>query len=196
MPTERVFLYSLPNSPACARVRIALKLADEHYREAMVELDAPGPARTAFLHMSPLAEVPCLEIDGLVLAGSIAICEYLAETRSRRALMPNDPGLRAFVRQVAGTIESRTSVLEEPQYLKSEPEAAEELIQVFAALDRLLEREAGSYCAGRALSVADLFLYPAVQAAVRAELPVADFPSIANIMRHLGRLPEFSREAV
>jgi glutathione S-transferase len=196
MPAERVFLYSQANSPACARARIALKLVYEHFRESIVELESPGPGRTAFLHMSPLAEVPCLEIDGLVVAGSLPICEYLAETRTRRPLMPKDPELRAYVRQVATTIEARTSLLERPEVLASDPDAANELVTVFSGLDRLLEREAGSYAAGRVLTIADIFLYPAIKAGLKAGLDVAEHPATANIMRHLERLPEFSRETV
>ena len=42
-----------------------------------------------------MARVPALHIDGHTLAESIAILEYLEETRKERPLLPSDPIKRA-----------------------------------------------------------------------------------------------------
>ena len=42
-------------------------------------------------------QVPALEIDGLVLTQSVAIMEYLAETRPACSLLPATPSQRAQV---------------------------------------------------------------------------------------------------
>ena len=50
--------------------------------------------------MNPAGMVPVLRADGLVLAESTAICEYLEEMHPEPALMPKKPGERAEVRRL------------------------------------------------------------------------------------------------
>jgi maleylacetoacetate isomerase len=44
-----------------------------------------------------LQVVPTLKIDGVTLTQSIAILEYLEETRPEKSLLPKDPIKRALV---------------------------------------------------------------------------------------------------
>lgn len=53
---------------------------------------------------NPMREVPTLLIDGHTLCQSVAICDYLEETRPEKPLLPKDPYLRAKVRQIVETI--------------------------------------------------------------------------------------------
>lgn len=46
---------------------------------------------------NPMCEVPSLAIDGATLTQSLAIIDYIDETRSERSLMPSDPLGRAKV---------------------------------------------------------------------------------------------------
>ena len=45
--------------------------------------------------LNPMGRVPALHIDGHTLAESVAILEYLEETRKERPLLPSDPVKRA-----------------------------------------------------------------------------------------------------
>jgi len=47
--------------------------------------------------INPMQEVPTLIIDGNTLTQSLAILEYLEETRTEKPLLPSDPLRRAKV---------------------------------------------------------------------------------------------------
>ena len=92
-------LYHAPLSPFCRKVRLTLSekridtdLQEERYWEKS----------TDFLRRNPLGRVPVLRIDGMTLAESQAICEYLDEAYPEPALMPRGPRERAEVRRVCG----------------------------------------------------------------------------------------------
>ena len=92
-----VRLFHFPLSPFCRKVRLTLaekrievELVEEHYWEKAPEL----------MRRNPAGRVPVLQIDGLTLSDSQAICEYLDETRPEARLMPEDPVERAEVRRL------------------------------------------------------------------------------------------------
>lgn len=50
-----------------------------------------------YTSINPFQVVPALKIDGVALTQSIAILEYLEETRPEKPLLPKDPIKRALV---------------------------------------------------------------------------------------------------
>ncbi len=90
-------LYHVPLSPFCRKVRLMLaekRLEVELIEERYWERDAD------FLRRNPAGKVPIIKIDGLTLADSGAICEYIEETRPEPALMPKDAEGRHEVRRL------------------------------------------------------------------------------------------------
>lgn len=90
-------LYHVPLSPFCRKVRLTLSekridvdLQEERYWEKSAE----------FLRRNPAGKVPVLKIDGLTLAESGPICEYLEEVYPTPTLMPEDPRARFEVRRL------------------------------------------------------------------------------------------------
>ena len=81
-------LYHVPLSPFCRKVRLVL--AEKKVDLELVEEKYWEPS-SDFLARNPAAKVPVLRIDGLVLAESQAICEYLEATRPEPPLGPKDP---------------------------------------------------------------------------------------------------------
>lgn len=57
-----------------------------------------------FAKINPMKAIPALVIDGYTLAESVAICEYLEETRPQPPLLPKDAYQRAKVRQIVELI--------------------------------------------------------------------------------------------
>jgi RNA polymerase-associated protein len=88
-------LYDSPRCPYCARVRIVLAEKSISYETVAVDLDdRPG----WIYDLNPTGRVPVIDDDGLVLAESRVLMEYLEERFPEPALLPADPSGRALVR--------------------------------------------------------------------------------------------------
>lgn len=96
-----VTLYDYWRSSASYRVRIALNLKGIPYESSVVNLLAKDHQSQAHLARNPQGLLPALAIDGLMLTQSIAIIDYLEETRPEPRLLPIDSALRARVRAAA-----------------------------------------------------------------------------------------------
>ncbi len=97
-------LYHVPLSPFCRKVRLSLaekrlevELVEEKYWEASMD----------FLRMNPAGKVPVLKMDGLTMAESAAICEYIEEKHPEPSLMPKDAAGRHEVRRLVGWFDDK-----------------------------------------------------------------------------------------
>ena len=97
-------LYHVPLSPFCRKVRLCLaekkievELVDERYWEA----------DTDFLRRNPAGKVPVLKIDGMTLAESTPICEYIEETYPDPQLYPRDREARFEVRRLVAWFDDK-----------------------------------------------------------------------------------------
>lgn len=98
-----VVLWDYPKSSASYRLRIALNLADIDYRIETVDLLQKEHRTPAHLARNPQGFVPVLDIDGQRLTQSLAILDYLDETRDL-GLLPGDAAGRAKIRALAHAI--------------------------------------------------------------------------------------------
>lgn len=96
-------LWDYPKSSASYRVRIALNLAGIDYRTETVNLLEKAHRSPEHLARNPQGFVPVLDIDGQRFTQSLAILDYLDETRSL-GLLPDEPSQRAKVRALAHSI--------------------------------------------------------------------------------------------
>lgn len=73
------------------------------FREVLIPLyvTEPPDTRTRILAHSPSGKVPCLDIDGLQVWESLAICEFAAEHFALPDAWPQQAPARAFARAVA-----------------------------------------------------------------------------------------------
>ncbi|MFP4327210.1 MAG: glutathione S-transferase family protein [Paracoccaceae bacterium] len=97
-------LYHVPLSPFCRKVRLCLaekriecELVEERYWEQDQD----------FLRRNPAGKVPVLKIDGMVMAESTAICEYLDEAYPEPPLMPRGAEARYEVRRLVGWFDDK-----------------------------------------------------------------------------------------
>lgn len=97
-------LFHVPLSPFCRKVRLSLaekkievELVDEKYWEQDPD----------FMRRNPAGKVPVLRLDGVMMAESAAICEYIEETRPDPALMPKDAVARQEVRRLVSWFDDK-----------------------------------------------------------------------------------------
>ena len=92
-----IILYDYWRSSASYRVRIALNLAGIQYKTVAIDLLKMEHKAPEHLIHNPQGLVPALKIDEQIFTQSLAIIEYLNETRNL-VLLPNTAAGRAEVR--------------------------------------------------------------------------------------------------
>ncbi len=93
-------LFDYWRSSASYRLRIALNLADINYQTVPVDLVKGDHKSPQHLARNPQGLVPVLQIDGHSFTQSLAILDYLNDTREL-GLLPADPAQAAQVRALA-----------------------------------------------------------------------------------------------
>jgi len=161
-------------STAAYRIRIALNLKGVEYDLVPLNLFTGEQNSADFLSKNPDGLVPVLETDDNVLTQSMAILEYLEETETTVALLPNDPVERAFVRALAQSIACDIHPLNNlrvQKYLRHEMGVSDEdklkwyhhwVATGFRGLETRLSKSAGQFCVGDCVSLADVCLIPQV----------------------------------
>src|SRR4051812_13281471 len=99
-------LYQFWRSSASYRVRWALAIKGIPFTTVAVDILHSEQHAAEHLARNPMGHVPALWIDGRCLAESVAILEYLDETRPSPAFYPREPWQRARVRQVVELVNS------------------------------------------------------------------------------------------
>ncbi|XP_078090660.1 maleylacetoacetate isomerase isoform X2 [Mustelus asterias] len=197
--TSKPVLYTYFRSSCSWRVRIALAFKGIAYDQVPVNLVKGGGQQHAdfFKALNPMKQVPALSIDGITISQSLAIIQYLDETRPGPRLLPEDTKKRAQVRMISDHITSGIQPLQNLHVLqKLEAEKKLEwaqyfIVNGFQALESLLQQTAGQYCVGDEVTMADLCLVPQVYNAVRFKVDLAPFPTIAKINNALLELQIF-----
>ncbi len=172
-------LYHLPLSPYCRKVRLVLA---EKRLPFELKIERVWERREGFLALNPAASVPVLEEDnGLAVADSGVICEYLDEAYPDTGLIGTTLGERVEVRRLVAWWDDRfdrevTRNLNGEKYYKrisglGHPDARA-LRAGYANLRPHLEylgwlAETRKWLAGNVLSLADL--------AAAAHLSVLDY---------------------
>jgi len=100
---SKIILHDYWRSTASYRVRIALNLVNLDYESRPVDLVLGEQKSEDHIALNSQGFVPVLEIDGLKLTQSLAIVEYLNETRTLN-LLPDAPAERAHLRSLAQII--------------------------------------------------------------------------------------------
>jgi len=169
-----VKLYGFWRSLASYRVRVALALKGLSAEEVSIDLLKGKQNSENYLAVNPQGVVPALILDdgGPPLFQSLAILEYLEETRPEPALLPKDPRGRARVRGLALIAAADGHPLIVPRvrnYLEKEMKADETArnrwlahwtMRALEAIEGHLakEKETGRFCHGNTPTLADICL--------------------------------------
>ena len=189
-------LHEYWRSSASYRVRIALNLLGLAYQSVPVDLLTGAQKAAENVARNRQGLVPTLEIDGLVLTQSVAMVEYLNDTRGG-GLLPDDAAGRARVRALAYAVAMEIapicnlSVRNHVAALTGGSMNADDwqrhyIGQGLAAFEAMLgDGAAGLYCHGDRVSLADLCLVPQVYNAERVGLKMPAYPMISQITGRL-----------
>jgi glutathione S-transferase len=102
----RLYIGNKNYSSWSMRPWVLMKQTGIAFEEVMVRFDAAGHRaggsafKRAILPLNPAGAVPVLEDGGLVVSDTLAICEYLAETRPEKNLWPAGRERRAQARAI------------------------------------------------------------------------------------------------
>jgi glutathione S-transferase len=180
-------LHQFPLCPFSRKVRFALAVKGVNV-ELLPCLPWEKPERLTALN--PAGQTPVIELDSLVLADSVAICDYFDETVERSPLLAGTPEERAETRRLVAWFDQRfyaevtAPLLAERMYkrvvTRQPPDSARLRAAARAAdvhldyLDWLLERR--RWLSGSTFGMADI--------AAAAQISVADYLSGLQWDRH------------
>lgn len=200
-------LYTYFRSSAAFRVRIALNLKGLKYEPQLVSLPRGAHRQAEYAKVNPQALVPTLVTgDGLHLAQSLAIIEYLDEVHPRPALLPNDAQAKARVRSLSLLVACEIHPLNNLrtlQYLKRDLKLGEDQVNswyrhwIAEGLGKL-EAEmktplTGKFSQGDAPTMADCCLVPQIFNAQRYECDLAPYPTVMRVFGECMKLDAFDR---
>jgi maleylacetoacetate isomerase/maleylpyruvate isomerase len=197
-------LHSAWRATAPYRVRIGLALKGVAYAYAAVDLVAGQQREPAYRSVNPQGLTPALDLgDGHVLTQSLAILEWLEETRPDPPLLPRAALDRAIVRAMADIVACDVHPLNNVRVgrrLMTEMGHSQDdylawmrhwMREGFDALEPLVARHRGGFAFGDSPTLADCCLVPQVYSARRYDLDLAAWPAIAGVAERAAQHPAF-----
>lgn len=200
-------LHGFFRSGASYRVRIALALKGIPFDQTSYVLRKGEQRSPAYLKMNPQGLVPALELDdGTILTQSLAILEWLEETRPEPPLLPKDPLARARVRAFALAIACDVHPVQNLLVLNAVRKLGQTDEQVndwakrvnaegLAACEQMLAGVAGPFCFGDKPTMADICLVPQLVNARRFGCDVSGLTRLLEAEAACLALPAFAGAA-
>ncbi|ESZ25130.1 MULTISPECIES: maleylacetoacetate isomerase [unclassified Mesorhizobium] len=203
-------LHNYYRSSTSYRVRIALEMKGLSYDYVPHHLRHGEHLEPAYLAVNPQGLVPALVLgDGTLLTQSLAIIEFLDETKPEPPLLPKDPAGRARVRMLAQMIACDIHPVNNLRVLTSLRTlfgAGDEDIanwfrhwvnEGFQPLEKIMASaaERGTFCHGDAPGLADICLAAQIASNARFGVDLTPYPTIARINAACMALPAFQKAA-
>ncbi|XP_056915217.1 maleylacetoacetate isomerase isoform X6 [Takifugu flavidus] len=127
---------------------------------------------------------------------SLAVIQYIDETRPGPRLLPADPKKRAQVRMISDLIASGIQPLQNLYVIQKmgaeKMQWAQHFIdRGFRALEPILKETSGTYCVDDEISMADICLVPQVYNAERFKVDLEKYPTIKRLNQTLREIEAF-----
>jgi maleylacetoacetate isomerase len=201
--------YSFWRSLASFRVRIALNIKGIVPDEVVnVDLMKGDQCQPAYKAVNPQMLLPALiDGDGPILFQSVAIMEYLEETRPNPPILPKDPRGRARVRALAAINASDSHPLMVPRVrnfmeheLRLDEAARNKWIRHWigeglAAMEGHLSRDkdTGKFAHGDVVTMADICVVTQAAGAGFFQVDTSPFPTVKRIAETCLAIDAFAR---
>jgi maleylpyruvate isomerase len=211
---NNVILHNYYRSSTSYRVRIALEMKGIGYKYVPHHLRHGDHLEPAYLAVNPQGLVPALiwpdgTSDGSLLTQSLAIIEFLDETKPKPPLLPKDALGRARVRMLAQMIACDIHPVNNLRVLTSLRvvfgAGDEDVInwfrhwvnEGFQPLEKMLSSssETGKFRHGDVPGLADICLVAQVTNNARFHVDMEPYPTIARIHAACMELPAFQKAA-
>lgn len=202
-------LYGFWRSLATYRVKVALGLKGMKVDEVSIDLLKGMQHQPDYRAVNPQAVVPSLILDegGTPLFQSMAIMEYLEETKPQPPILPKDPRGRARVRGLALIAAADGHPLVTPRirnYLEKTLQLPEDkrnawlmhwTLEALKAIEaHLKEKETGRFCHGDAPTLADICLCgQVIGATAYFKCDVSSVPTAMRIYEECMKIDAFSK---
>ncbi|KAJ8734658.1 hypothetical protein PYW08_013908 [Mythimna loreyi] len=194
MAENRAVLYAFWLSSCSWRVRAALHLKRIPFEERPVDIVKENQQLTdEYRSINPNQKVPALLIDNETLVESMAIVQYLEDTRPEPALTPKSPLQKARMRELCEIVVSGIQPLQNVG-LRPQFETTEQYVKFtkywtdrgLKILEDMLQKTSGKYCVGDQLTIADLCLVPQLYNAItRHKLDISKYPTVSKLYHEL-----------
>ena len=199
-----LMLHSAWRATAPYRVRIGLALKGVEYDYVAVDLLAGEQREPAYRAVNPQGLAPAVDLgDGHILTQSLAILEWLEETRPQPPILPRSALDRAIVRAMANIVAcdihplNNTRVGRKLKDLGLDDTAVSAWIagwitEGFDALEPMVARHAGMFAFGDSPTIADCCIVPQVYSANRFNVDMAAWPAISSVAERTAMHPAFA----
>ena len=207
MDATKPKLYSFWRSSAAFRVRIALNLKGIDYAVIPVHLNKNGGDQLseAYTVKNPNRLVPLFDDGKTNIHQSLAIIEYLEETKPNPPLLPTSPIDRAWVRALALDITSDIHPIDNLRVLRylikqlgvsvaAKDAWYQHWIAVgLVSLEKRLssDKRVGRFAYGDQPGLVDICLVPQLFNALASKMDLSPYPTLVRILNECMELPAF-----
>ncbi|XP_052192636.1 glutathione S-transferase zeta class-like, partial [Diospyros lotus] len=199
---KKLKLYYNHLSSCSNRVQIALNLKGLECEYQFVNLSEGEQLSPEFKKLNPIGYVPVLVDGDTIISDSLAIITYLDDTYPQHPLLPRDIDKRAINIQAANIVATSIQPFQNLAIAKYTGDNVNREVKViwakyhikkgFVALEKLLHDHAGKYATGDEVCLADLFLAPQVNAAIkRFNVDMMQYPLLSRLKEAYEKHPAF-----